>query len=78
MPYRYACLTRPARRSIKSTINIPVLGMAPTSRWQQGEVVGDYYEIQLPLDLAPGTYRWGVPLYRSLPDGGRENLQVRE
>ena len=54
----------------------PVLGMAPTSRWQQGEVVSDYYEIQLPLDLVPGTYHWGVLLYRSLPDGGWENLQV--
>ena len=26
----------------------PVLGMAPTSGWQPGEVVGDYYELQLP------------------------------
>ena len=54
----------------------PVLGTYPTSRWTAGEVVGDYYEIQLPADLAAGTYRWGVILYRTLPDGGWENLEV--
>ena len=54
----------------------PVLGTYPTSRWTAGEVVGDYYEIQLPADLAAGTYHWGVILYRTLPDGGWENLEV--
>ena len=54
----------------------PVLGMYPTSLWQPGEVISDYYEVQLPPDLAPGTYRWGVILYRTLPEGGWENLQV--
>jgi hypothetical protein len=54
----------------------PVLGTYPTSQWSAGEVVGDYYEIQLPPDLPPGTYRWGVILYRALPDGGWENLKV--
>ncbi len=38
----------------------PVLGTYPTSLWVAGEVVADYYEIQLPVDLPPGTYRWGV------------------
>jgi hypothetical protein len=54
----------------------PVLGTYPTSQWVAGEVVGDYYEIQLPSDLAPGKYRWGVILYRSLSEGGWENLRV--
>jgi hypothetical protein len=54
----------------------PVLGTYPTSRWMDGEVVGDYYEIQLPGDLAPGAYRWGVIVYRQLPEGGWENLMV--
>lgn len=54
----------------------PVLGMAPTSRWQPGEVVSDYHELQLPPDLAPGDYSWGVVLYRTLPEGGWENLRV--
>jgi 4-amino-4-deoxy-L-arabinose transferase-like glycosyltransferase len=54
----------------------PVLGTYPTSRWSAGEVVGDYYEIQLPPDLPPGTYRWGAILYRMLPEGGWENLNV--
>jgi hypothetical protein len=54
----------------------PVLGTYPTSQWAAGEVVGDYYEIQLPTDLQPGTYQWGVILYRTLPDGDWENLKV--
>jgi hypothetical protein len=54
----------------------PVLGTYPTSKWSPGEVIGDYYEIQLPPDLPPGTYHWGVILYRSLPEGGWENLKV--
>ncbi len=54
----------------------PVLGTYPTSRWGAGQVVADYYEIQLPPDLPPGTYRWGVILYRALPEGGWENLKV--
>jgi hypothetical protein len=54
----------------------PVLGTYPTSQWSAGEVVGDYYEIQLPGDLPPGTYQWGVILYRPLPEGGWENLAV--
>lgn len=56
----------------------PVLGMAPTSQWLPGQVLGDYYELQLPSDLAPGDYRWGAVLYRSLPDGGWENLQLAD
>jgi hypothetical protein len=56
----------------------PVIGMAPTSQWQTGQVVGDYYELQLPFDLSPGEYRWGLVLYRSLPDGRWENLQLSD
>jgi len=54
----------------------PVLGTYPTSQWSAGEVVSDYYEIPLLADWSPGIYRWGVILYRSLPDGGWENLGV--
>jgi hypothetical protein len=54
----------------------PVLGTYPTSLWAAGEVVGDYYEIQLDPDLPPGDYRWGVIVYRSLPEGGWQNLKV--
>lgn len=54
----------------------PVLGTYPTSMWTAGEIVGDYYEMQLPGDLPPGTYQWGVILYQALPEGGWENLEV--
>jgi hypothetical protein len=54
----------------------PVLGTYPSSRWSAGEVVGDYYEIQLPAALSPGTYHLGVILYRALPEGSWEYLRV--
>jgi hypothetical protein len=54
----------------------PVLGTFPTSFWEEGEVVSDYYEMQLGSDLSPGVYRWGVVVYRSLPEGGWESLLV--
>lgn len=54
----------------------PVLGMYPTSLWQPGEVVADYYEIQLAPDLPSGVYQWRVILYRALPEGGWESLRV--
>ncbi len=54
----------------------PVLGTYPTSLWALRQVVADYYELLLPTDLSPGTYQWGVIVYRALPDGGWENLPV--
>jgi hypothetical protein len=54
----------------------PVLGTYPTALWSAGEVVADYYEILLAPDLPPGRYQWGVILYRTLPEGGWENLKV--
>jgi hypothetical protein len=54
----------------------PVLGTYPTSLWTEGEVIADYYEILLPPDLSPGSYEWGVLMYRTLPEGGWENLKV--
>ncbi len=54
----------------------PVLGTYPTSRWMVGEIVADYYEIELYPSLRPGTYQWGVVLYRTLLEGGWENLRV--
>ncbi len=54
----------------------PVLGTYPTSKWQPGEIVADYYELELPPGLPPGRYGWGAILYRALPEGGWESLTV--
>ncbi len=54
----------------------PVLGTYPTSLWTAGEGVSDYYELQVPPRTTPGVYRWGVILYRALPEGGWESLKV--
>lgn len=54
----------------------PVLGTYPTSKWREGEVVSDYYEIPLPHSLPAGRYRWGVLVYRALSGGGWVNLKI--
>ncbi len=54
----------------------PVLGTYPTSKWRKDEVISDYYEIPLIRSLPLGRYRWGVIVYRVLPNGGWENLKL--
>ncbi|MBK8899862.1 MAG: hypothetical protein IPM53_01640 [Anaerolineaceae bacterium] len=41
----------------------PVQGLAPTHRWQPGDLVRDPYQIHLPPDLPAGTYELRVGLY---------------
>jgi len=41
----------------------PVNGLAPTSRWQPGDLIRDSYQITLPSDLPPGPYAVRVGLY---------------
>lgn len=41
----------------------PVLGLAPTSRWQTGDIVKDAYLIELPADLAEGQYSVQAGMY---------------
>ncbi|MEQ8676400.1 MAG: DUF2723 domain-containing protein [Aggregatilineales bacterium] len=57
-------------------IQAPVTGLYPTSRWTEGEVVGDYHELDIPRTLAPGNYRWTVVLYRQ--DEAGNFLQLRD
>jgi hypothetical protein len=41
----------------------PVNGLAPTSRWQPGDLIRDSYQITLPSDLPPGPYAVRAGLY---------------
>jgi arabinofuranosyltransferase len=41
----------------------PVAGMAPTHRWQPGDIIRDPYTIFLPADLLPGPYRVSIGMY---------------
>ena len=51
------------------------LGMYASSRWQPGEVVGDYFEARLPVDSA-GPYRIGIILYDLATPGEASNLKL--
>jgi hypothetical protein len=41
----------------------PVAGLAPTHRWQPGDIIRDPYSIPLPGDLSSGTYRLSIGMY---------------
>lgn len=56
-------------------IQSPVMGMYPTSRWVEGEVISDYHEISLPRPTPAGQYRWSIVLYRQNEDGAFISLQ---
>ncbi len=56
-------------------IGAPVLGMYPTSRWVEGEVVQDYHELDVPREMPPRRYLWTVVVYRQLADGSFEQLR---
>jgi hypothetical protein len=56
-------------------IAAPVMGMYPTSHWIQGEIVQDYHEISIALELPTGRYLWAVVVYRPLEDGTFEQLR---
>jgi hypothetical protein len=51
----------------------PVGGWYPTSRWSQGEVVPDRYQVRLPPD-AEGDLVVTFGMYRTLPEGGFANF----
>lgn len=42
---------------------LPANGLAPTSRWQTGDLIRDRYEIALPPDLPAGRYALRVGMY---------------
>lgn len=54
----------------------PVLGLSPTSSWEPGQVISDYYELPL-TGLGPGPHRLEVVLYTRTPQGFH-NLPVTD
>jgi len=55
----------------------PLGGQYPTSRWQNGEIVADAFDLALPAGLAPGDYRVVTGMYeaasgRRLPASGAD------
>ena len=71
-------LVGPDGSVVSSVDNVhPVLSMYPTSLWQMGEVVADYYELAVPGGIEPGQYRVEVRLY-SQEGGTFRNLPVTQ
>ncbi len=86
----WLALTSPARRykvmvhlvdargrTVANGDTEPGFFFTPTTRWQQGEVMEDWYTLSLPADLPPGSYALITGLYdaetvRPLPFEGEE------
>lgn len=66
----------PWRQALRDGFMAERLGATIAELSSTAVVVADYHEIQLPFSAGPGPYRWGVVLYRTLPEGGWENLKV--
>jgi hypothetical protein len=43
--------------------SFPLEERYPTSRWQQGNLLGDRHTLSIPLDATPGTYRFAAGMY---------------
>jgi len=43
--------------------NLPTAGLAPTTRWQKGDLIRDPYLINLPAELTSSNYQIRVGLY---------------
>jgi hypothetical protein len=54
--------------------NPPVDGLYPTSRWEEGEIMRDQYNLVISPDSPPGKYQIEVGMY--LPETG-ERLEAR-
>jgi hypothetical protein len=57
-------LMGPDGRPIAQGDKSPLDGDWPTSAWEPGQTFRDDYQIEIPADLAPGTYELRVGLYR--------------
>jgi uncharacterized membrane protein len=44
-------------------VHLPTFALHPPAAWQPGVAVRETFDIQLPPDLAPGSYRWRVGWY---------------
>lgn len=44
-------------------VHLPTYAVLPTNQWQPREVIQETFDIVLPDDIVPGTYRWRVGWY---------------
>ncbi|MCL6647585.1 MAG: glycosyltransferase family 39 protein [Chloroflexi bacterium] len=62
-------LVSPTGQLVAQRDSTPAAGGYPTERWVPGTYLRDWYDLDLPTTLAPGSYQLLVGLYR--PDGER-------
>jgi hypothetical protein len=44
-------------------VHLPTYALLPTTDWQQGQVIEETFEVELPGDLPAGRYQWQVGWY---------------
>jgi hypothetical protein len=43
--------------------HLPTFALLPTGQWQEGQIIRETFEVELPPELAPGRYSWQVAWY---------------
>jgi hypothetical protein len=56
-------LLSPEGDQVAQADGLPLVGHRPTGTWRDGEELVDSYQIVLPEDLSPGSYRLSVGMY---------------
>jgi uncharacterized membrane protein len=44
-------------------VHLPTYALLPTTEWEPGQVIREQFDVELPADLAPGTYQWRTGWY---------------
>jgi hypothetical protein len=44
-------------------VHLPTYVLLPTSQWQPGQVVRETFDVELPREIAPGSYPWRIGWY---------------
>ncbi len=46
-------------------VHLPTYAMLPVTAWQPGQIIRETFEVQLPPDVAPGSYTWRTGWYEA-------------
>lgn len=44
-------------------VHLPTYALVPTTEWRPGQVMREQFDVELPTELAPGTYQWRTGWY---------------
>jgi uncharacterized membrane protein len=67
-PYDVVAISRLEGVPDARIVHLPTYALYPTAEWEPGHLVHEMFELELPTDLAPGTYTWLIGWYEPAAD----------